>query len=88
MAVEAGPPDALRTAEVEHLRGQIALDQRRGPDATRLLLSAARRFEPLNPPWPARPTWKPCTTASASTTPRATRPGGHSSPASWGTGRW
>jgi AAA ATPase domain len=49
MAVEAGPPDALRTAEVDHLRGQIALDQRRGPDATRLLLSAARRFEPLNP---------------------------------------
>jgi hypothetical protein len=49
VAVEAGPPDALRTAEVEHLRGQIALDQRRGRDATRLLLSAARRFEPLNP---------------------------------------
>jgi hypothetical protein len=34
---------------VEHLRGQIALDQRRGSDAARLLLSAARRFEPLNP---------------------------------------
>jgi DNA-binding CsgD family transcriptional regulator len=48
-AVEAGPDDALRTAEVEHLRGQIALDQRRGSDAARLLLSAARRFEPLNP---------------------------------------
>ena len=38
----------LRTAEVEHLRGQIALDQRRGSDAARLLLSAARRLEPLN----------------------------------------
>src|SRR5262245_3699229 len=49
VAVEAGPDDALRTAEVEHLRGQIALDQRRGNDAARLLLSAARRFEPLNP---------------------------------------
>ncbi len=49
MAVEAGPEDALRAAETEHLRGQIALDQRRGPDAVRLLLSAARRFEPLNP---------------------------------------
>jgi DNA-binding CsgD family transcriptional regulator len=49
MAVEAGPDDALRTAEVEHLRGQIALDQRRGSDAARLLLSAARRFEPLRP---------------------------------------
>jgi len=48
VAVEAGPLDALRTAEVEHLRGQIALMQRRGCDAARLLLSAARRFEPLN----------------------------------------
>jgi DNA-binding CsgD family transcriptional regulator len=49
VAVEAGPEDALRAAETEHLRGQIALDQRRGPDAVRLRLSAARRFEPLNP---------------------------------------
>jgi DNA-binding CsgD family transcriptional regulator len=39
----------LQTAEVEHMRGQIALDQRRGGDAARLLLSAARRLEPLNP---------------------------------------
>jgi DNA-binding CsgD family transcriptional regulator len=46
--VEAGPPDALRTAEVEHLRGQIALEQQRGTDAAALLLSAARRFEPLD----------------------------------------
>ena len=30
VAVEAGPEDALRAAETEHLRGQIALDQRRG----------------------------------------------------------
>jgi len=49
VAVESGPPDALRTAEVEHLRGQIAFDQRRGGDAARMLLSAARRLEPLNP---------------------------------------
>src|SRR5215813_11121221 len=48
-AVEDGPDGGLRTAEMERLRGQIALDQRRGSDATRLLLSAARRFEPLNP---------------------------------------
>jgi DNA-binding CsgD family transcriptional regulator len=48
VAVEAGPPDALRTAEVERLRGQIALEQRRGGDAGRLLVSAARRLEPLN----------------------------------------
>jgi DNA-binding CsgD family transcriptional regulator len=49
VAAEAGPREALRMAQVEHLRGQIALDQRRGSDASRLLLSAARRFEPLNP---------------------------------------
>jgi DNA-binding CsgD family transcriptional regulator/tetratricopeptide (TPR) repeat protein len=48
VAVEAGPPDALRTAEVEHLRGQIAFDQGRISDAARLMLSAARRLEPLN----------------------------------------
>jgi DNA-binding CsgD family transcriptional regulator/tetratricopeptide (TPR) repeat protein len=49
VAVEAGPPDDFRTAEVEHLRGQIALWQGRGNDAVRLVLSAARRLEPLNP---------------------------------------
>ena len=48
VAVEAGPSDALRTAEVEHLRGQIALEQRRGDDAGRLLVSAASRLEPLD----------------------------------------
>ena len=48
VAVEAGPLDALRTAEVEQLRGQIAFDQRRVSDAARLLLGAARRLEPLN----------------------------------------
>ena len=48
VAVEAGPLDALQGAEVEHLRGQIALEQRRGRDAARLLLSAARRLEPLD----------------------------------------
>jgi DNA-binding CsgD family transcriptional regulator len=50
IAVEAGPLDALSTAEVEHLRGQIALVQRHGGDAARLLLSAARRLEPLDAP--------------------------------------
>ena len=49
VAVEAGPRDALRAAEVEHMRGQIAAHQRRGSDAARLLLSAARRLEPLDP---------------------------------------
>ena len=48
-AVEAEPASDLRRASAEHLRGQIAFDQRRGADAARLLLSAARRFEPLDP---------------------------------------
>jgi hypothetical protein len=48
VVVEAGPLDARSAAEVEHLRGQIALVQRRGREAGRLLLSAARRLEPLD----------------------------------------
>ena len=48
VAVEAGPPDPLRAAEVEHLRGQIATQQRRSGDGARLLLSAARRLERLD----------------------------------------
>jgi DNA-binding CsgD family transcriptional regulator len=48
VGVEAGPPDPLRAAEVVHLRGQIVSDQQRIGDAARLLLSAARRLEPLN----------------------------------------
>jgi DNA-binding CsgD family transcriptional regulator len=50
VAVAAGPPDPLRIAEVEHLRGLIAFVQRRASDGARLLLSAARRLEPLNAP--------------------------------------
>ncbi len=48
VAVEAGPHDAMRTAEMEKLRGQIATQQRRSGEGARLLLSAARRFEPLD----------------------------------------
>ncbi|HEY8626163.1 MAG TPA: AAA family ATPase [Solirubrobacteraceae bacterium] len=48
VAVDGGPCDALRTAEVERLRGQIALVQRRASDAARLLLGAAKGLEPLN----------------------------------------
>ena len=48
VAVETGPSDAVRGAEVERLRGQIAFDRRRGGDASRLLLSAARRLAPLD----------------------------------------
>jgi DNA-binding CsgD family transcriptional regulator/tetratricopeptide (TPR) repeat protein len=48
VAVEAGPLDALKSAEMEHLRGQISFDQDRESDAARLLLRAARLFEPLD----------------------------------------
>src|SRR5262249_3891041 len=47
-AVDAGPPDALRTAEAEHLRGQIAFDQGRAGDASQLLLTAAGQLDPLD----------------------------------------
>jgi DNA-binding CsgD family transcriptional regulator len=47
-AVEAEPASDLRRASAEHLRGQVAFDQQRGADAARLLLSAARRFEPFD----------------------------------------
>jgi DNA-binding CsgD family transcriptional regulator len=49
VVVEAGRLDALQTAEVEHLRGQIAFDQGRGSDAAQLLLHAARLLERLDP---------------------------------------
>ena len=48
LATEAGPLDAGQAAEVERLRGLIAFDQRRCTDAARLLLRAARLFEPLD----------------------------------------
>jgi DNA-binding CsgD family transcriptional regulator len=48
VTLEAGPLDALSAAEVEHLRGLIALVQRGPSDAARLLLNAARRLEPLD----------------------------------------
>ncbi|WP_312878232.1 LuxR C-terminal-related transcriptional regulator [Lentzea indica] len=47
-AVEAGPPDERRSAEIEHLRGHIAFDQRRVAEAAPLLFSAARRLTPFD----------------------------------------
>jgi DNA-binding CsgD family transcriptional regulator len=46
--VEAGMIDDLGRARVDLLAGQIALEQRRSSEAGRLLLSAAKRFEPLD----------------------------------------
>jgi DNA-binding CsgD family transcriptional regulator len=48
-AAEAGPVTALQAAEAEHLRGDVAFDQRRVGDAASLLGGAARRLEPLDP---------------------------------------
>jgi DNA-binding CsgD family transcriptional regulator len=45
---EAGPPDRFRSARADRLRGQIAFASNRGSDAPRLLLKAARQFEPLD----------------------------------------
>jgi DNA-binding CsgD family transcriptional regulator len=47
--VEAGPLDELGRAHAELLGGRVALEQKRGDDAGRLLASAARRLEPLDP---------------------------------------
>jgi DNA-binding CsgD family transcriptional regulator len=47
--VEAGPLDESGRAHAELLRGRIALEQKRGDDAGRLLASAATRLEPLDP---------------------------------------
>ena len=47
--IETGVLDELGRADVELLQAEIALEQRRGGDAGRLFLSAARRLEPLDP---------------------------------------
>jgi DNA-binding CsgD family transcriptional regulator len=47
--IEAGLLDELGQARIEVLRGQIALEQRRGDEAGRLFLGAAKRLEPLAP---------------------------------------
>jgi DNA-binding CsgD family transcriptional regulator len=46
--VAAGPPDALRTAKVEQLRGEIAFDQGRARQAARTLLKAAKLLDPYD----------------------------------------
>jgi DNA-binding CsgD family transcriptional regulator len=48
-AAEAGPPDQLRRARADRLRGQIAFSSSRSSDAPPLLLKAARQFESLDP---------------------------------------
>ena len=48
VAVEAGPPDPLRIAEVAHVRGLITFVRRGASDGARLLLGAATRLESLD----------------------------------------
>jgi len=50
VTLETEQLDSYSTAEAEHVRGQIALEQQRGGDAARLLLSAAQRLAPLDAP--------------------------------------
>jgi len=47
-AVEAGPAEPMRTAQAEHLRGQIAFDLAHGAEAAQRLLSSAQRLLPLD----------------------------------------
>ena len=48
-AASAGPLDALDRAKLQRLRGQIALDLRKGSDAVPLLVDAAVQLESLDP---------------------------------------
>src|SRR5271163_725244 len=64
-AAEAGPPDELRRARADWLRGQVAFSSSRGSDAPPLLLKAARQFEPLDPRL-ARETYLDAMTAAIS----------------------
>src|SRR5258705_5854127 len=50
VTLETAQLGSSSTAEAEHLRGQIALEQQRASDAAPLLLSAARRLTPLDAP--------------------------------------
>jgi DNA-binding CsgD family transcriptional regulator len=47
-AVEAGPSDGLRAAKAKHLRGQIAIDQRRATEAVQVLVDAAQQLGPFD----------------------------------------
>ncbi|GAA1676968.1 LuxR family transcriptional regulator [Kribbella yunnanensis] len=47
--LQNGPPDELRSALAQRLRGQIQFDQGRNHEAAATLLDAARRLEPLKP---------------------------------------
>jgi DNA-binding CsgD family transcriptional regulator len=60
---KAGPLDEFQRAQAEVLRARIAFATNRGSDAPPLLLAAARRLEPLDPPL-ARETYLDALTAA------------------------
>ncbi|OBI53327.1 LuxR family transcriptional regulator [Mycobacterium sp. E796] len=72
---KAGPLDELQRARVDLLRAQIAFATSRGGDAPRLLLMAARRFEPIEPGL-ARETYLDAINAAAFAGRLASRGGG------------
>ena len=59
VAVEAGPLDALRTAEVEHLRGQIALTSAAAATPPGCCSARPGASSRSTPAWRARRTWRP-----------------------------
>ena len=94
VGVETGVLDELGRARVDLLRAQIALEQRRGGEAGRLFLSAARRLEPLDPEL-ARETYLEALAGAMSSdveSPaargRSRRPRGRRQPAPPRLGRW
>ena len=70
-AAEAGPLSAAQAAEVEHMRGQIAFDQRRIADAARLLGGAAKRWSRWTPRMPGPRTLRRSARPSGCTAARA-----------------
>jgi hypothetical protein len=58
VAVDGGPPDEVRAAEAQRLRGLIASDQWRDRDAARLLVAAAGGWSRSMRAWRARRIWK------------------------------
>jgi DNA-binding CsgD family transcriptional regulator len=50
LAAELCPLDEVQRAKLERLRAQLTFARRRGSDTPSLLLDAARRLEPLDPP--------------------------------------
>jgi DNA-binding CsgD family transcriptional regulator len=75
VTAEAGPLDELQQARVDLVRAQLAFATSRGGEAPLLLLSASKRFEPIEPGL-ARETYLDALSAAAFAG-RLASPGGH-----------